>query len=285
MTSDAFKSSRLVFYPKADGPFVDKRHGFTTKKNLVFKYSKTDLVDEGMLLEPFVVDQVLRHGLPAVPLLGRWTNRQTYQVMRMARGKPLAELPIEEQRSAWLEVARTLRSLHEIKGVGAGLLVNAEPLTGAYESWTNFIYDKLLEHVNSLLAWELLDETEFLQILEHFAAYDPPDNQNSLLHGDPSDNNIFGSEGHLTDIIDWEDALIGDPVFELANWATFHAPEEQERFLDAYFIQPRPADFKPRFWTYFLRIAISKLVVLHRAGFKDLTRGKQRVTTALTNLL
>lgn len=87
----------------------------------------------------------------------------------------------------------------------------------------------------------------------------------ALLHGDLSYDNILVKDGHLHSVIDWEDAVLGDPIFELAGLATFHPESRHSTFLDAYYGgSQRPDGFGVRFWTYYLRISLAKAVHRHR---------------------
>jgi len=45
----------------------------------------------------------------------------------------------------------------------------------------------------------------------------PQANQDVLLHGDFWPGNVMWDDGCISGIIDWEDAAIGDPLFDLAN--------------------------------------------------------------------
>ena len=71
-------------------------------------------------------------------------------------------------------------------------------------------------------------------------------------------------------LIDWEDAVAGDPVYDVAFWATFHPPARHASFLSGYSdVRPLPDDFPIRFWLYFLRIAVAKAVHRRRFGYPD----------------
>lgn len=112
----------------------------------------------------------------------------------------------------------------------------------------------------------------------------------SLLHGDLSYDNILVKDGKLSGVIDWEDAVLGDPVFELAGLATFHPVERHSLFIESYYEgREKPMDFDRRFWTYYLRIALAKTVHRHRFGYTtEIKTGWQnpdnRIQLALDNL-
>ena len=111
----------------------------------------------------------------------------------------------------------------------------------------------------------------------------------ALLHGDPGSHNVFVSErAEVTCLIDWEDALVGDPLFDVAFWATFHPERRWDAYFAGYTSDPRETgDDSVRFWIYFLRVALMKTVLRHRLGYEDLpgrSPGAGRIQRALRGL-
>lgn len=66
----------------------------------------------------------------------------------------------------------------------------------------------------------------------------PRSNPDALLHGDFWPGNVLWREGRISGVIDWEDAAIGDPLYDLAItrldllWA--YGPSAEEPFTAAY---------------------------------------------------
>lgn len=277
MTPADFIASRQIFHSKTDCAVNQLRHDIVIKGNLIYRYSRLAEVDFTMSAEEKVIDEVLAAGLPAVPVATKFDGN-TFQIMRRARGQPLSALSLEEKRPVWAELAVMLRRLHEIRGKGAGLVVG-HPLIGAYSRWETYITHLAGEHVLYCLAHQLIDAEEASAILGEVADWTPPETADSLLHNDLNDQNVFALDGRLSDIIDWEDALIGDPIFDLASWATFTAHhDEVKAFVDAYYGDTaRPEDGDWRLSFYCMRISLSRLVQLHRYGYTDLTVAKWRL--------
>jgi len=66
---------------------------------------------------------------------------------------------------------------------------------------------------------------------------EPPSDERYLVHADLHGDHIFVRDGHLTGIIDWADALCGDPYYDLPAlfFGTFGGSKPLLRtFLDAY---------------------------------------------------
>lgn len=243
-----------------------------------------------MNLEAQLVDKVIDLGINAIPLLVKDDGGHTYHLMRRARGVSVADLSIELKRVAWSDLAGQLRKLHEMRGDGAGLVIGVDPLKGAWEKWTDYLWSNCTQNLEYAVAHDLLAAGQFTEFSSRFITWSQMNEVPlSFLHGDLNDHNLFADPqtGHLTDIIDWEDALLADPIFELASWACFtsHPESEWEGFFSAYYKdEERPVDFWHRFYIYFLRISLSRLVQLHKYGFAQLSKAKDRIVFAMERL-
>jgi len=88
-------------------------------------------------------------------------------------------------------------------------------------------------------------------------------------------------------VLDWEDALLGDPLFDVASLCAFHPERRHTAILDAYAFPRGDRDAVARFWIYFLRIAVARTV--HRLRFAypdppDRPRPSGRIQLALARL-
>jgi hypothetical protein len=141
-----------------------------------------------------------------------------------------------------------------------------------FDSWADFLFIRLDDHLSYCLEINAVSRQECTRIqlaFERLASLchgvEPV-----LLHGDPGSHNVFTDGTRIKAVLDWEDCLAGDPVFDLAFWATFHPNARHPAVFDGYrSVQPLPQDFEARFWLYFLRIALSKTVLRHRFGYPD----------------
>ena len=145
-------------------------------------------------------------------------------------------------------------------------------LRGVWDAWRDYVELHLDRHVDYCRRNGAIAEEEQRRILalftEHARLWD--DAPSALLHGDLGNHNVFTDGARITAIIDWEDCLAGDPVFDIAFWATFHPEPRHAAFLDGYrAVAALPADFALRFWLYFLRVSLAKTVHRHRFGYTD----------------
>lgn len=216
------------------------------------------------------------------------------QVLERAPGQCLRELDADDAAIAphLVALARTLRQIHQIQGEGFGFLdIRAEgemKLRGIHTSWAHHVLNRVDEHVEACHAAGLINAGEVAMIRGTFAgSRDSLDaSAAQLLHGDCGNHNVFTGDGHGPVLIDWEDALLGDPFYDLAMWATFHPERRWPAFFEAY-----GQDWNtPRFWLLFLRIALAKTVHRLRFGYTD-APGRppaslriQRALTALADI-
>ena len=127
---------------------------------------------------------------------------------------------------------------------------------------------RLDEHLRACEDASAIDASERARITAQFEAAGPAlrSQPSALLHGDPGSHNFIVEGESIRGVIDWEDALLGDPLFDLASLCTFHPERRHRAIWDAYGVGFVPGhDAWRRFWLYFLRIALARTV--HRARF------------------
>lgn len=218
-----------------------------------------------------------------------------FLIIEEAAGQPLTSFENPETQAMpeplLFEYGRALANIHQLKGRGAGLLNCAARRwpAGLHETWRQAITLNLNKHLEICRSGGAIDEFEqHDEIPDCFRTDILDDAPSRLLHGDPGHHNVFSDGQRITAIIDWEDALVGDPVFDIAYWGTFVRDEMRQRFLDGYqMVAKLPDDFEHRYWVYYLRVAISKTVHRSRFGTKDRPGrppASQRIQKALSNL-
>ena len=111
--------------------------------------------------------------------------------------------------------------------------------------------------------WQLLPPHLIDQIEAYLLV--PPDADRRLLHADLHDHHVFVQPGRLVSIVDWGDAIVADPYYELAalHLLTFNADRRLlAAFLDSYG-WPSDPDFVRRALSMAL---IYQFDVLHRVA-------------------
>lgn len=142
-----------------------------------------------------------------------------FYVMGFVNGLPLGSttdpdtwLPVEKRGNASMSFADTLAALHLVDPVARGIgdLGRHDDYAGRqlkawYRSWVTSAADAELDdpRVHALHDW--------------FMEHRPADGPVRLVHGDYGVHNcLFDDEGHITAVLDWEVASLGEPMADLA---------------------------------------------------------------------
>lgn len=273
--------SSVEFLPNA-GTFHALYRVVTPANRYILKVALGDHAGE-FAIESFVVAMLSERGLPTTRVRAFNILPQElphpFLIADEATGRPLNSFEDPETQAMpeplLFELGKTIARLHQIQTQRAGFL-NAksvgEKIEGLLPDWPAYIRLRLDEHLKTCRDISVIDEQEeslikgqFVRGMDTFCK-----SPARLLHGDLGHHNVFSDGQKITAVIDWEDALSGDPVFDIAYWGTFVRDEMRGRFLEGYqTVQPLPWDFEYRYWLYYLRISISKTVHRHRFGTKD----------------
>lgn len=252
----------------------------TNRRKLYFK-AALEAPAFGFTLEAWAMRKLRQLGLPSLEISAFDVLTHSigvpFLLVEAARGQALRELENPETQAMpeplLFELGKTLAAIHQVQCKGAGLLDpgSLEKIpSGLHQTWRDYIQLNLAQHIHTCRDIGAINDVESGEIEK---AFDSPVLETApiqLLHGDPGHHNLFTNGAGITAIIDWEDALAGDPVFDIAYWGTFVRDEMRARFLDGYgLIAKLPADFEQRYWLYYLRVAVSKTVHRHRFGAKD----------------
>jgi aminoglycoside phosphotransferase (APT) family kinase protein len=202
-------------------------------------------------------------------------------VVEYLPGVPLSHSDDDEAATAALlrHLVRWLRALHAVGGEGFGPVslaaCGASPerraLAGVHRTWPGFVLTRLEAHVAACLAMAAIDRAEREQILSLFSQAEAAlasRERPALLHGDLGGHNVLVADGRIVGLIDWEDSLLGDPLFDFAGLATFHPRRRHDIIIEACGIAGRAAELR-LFWLYYLRIALAKTVHRQRFGYLD----------------
>ncbi len=181
--------------------------------------------------------------------------------------------PVTNGHVAFRELGAAVRRLHEIKLPGFGPLADAvwdqrDGFTLHSRSWlaflTNICNDTRRLAESCTLAIPVADAAE-AAISAH--ADELMKATGSLCHGDLKTNHIFVERGGLAGVIDWGDALIGDPSWEIARYA--HRGDAQSLSLLLHGYDPDGSmvdDLAWRIPLYSVLWLLVDAVVDHRLG-------------------
>lgn len=253
--------------------------------SLIVRSSRPDLMDpdDTLRVETKIAPYLARADLPRVRVrsLAVGTDRVApfdLAIQDAAPGYVLCHEPETacESPSLWYALGRIMGRLHAIVGVGGGPVDVApsaehENLRGLHPDWGTYLMLRLEDHVGRCREIGTITEDQGAMILAAFRDHagiwnDVP---TRLLHGDLGNQNLFVHKDVVTALIDWEDALIGDPAFDVATWASFHPLRRHAAFLRGYGPDTENDWFRLRCALSFLRIALAKTVHRHRFAYTD----------------
>jgi aminoglycoside phosphotransferase (APT) family kinase protein len=157
-------------------------------------------------------------------------------------------------------------------------------LQGTKESFFAYLETCLTDDLQKLVDFAVIEAKDFDRILDFFTERKTLINsaKGVLNHHDLADHNLMFDEQGLVGVFDWEAAVIGDPVLDLAScptWRTLY-PREAELLAGYQSIRSLPKDFSEKKKVYFLRTMIWKMVYAIRMKILTPER-KQRFVDAM----
>ena len=260
-------------------------HIGTGQLSLIVRSSRPDVIDPDHTLniEAVLAPHLASARVPHVPVRAVAVGAKRVApfdlaIQDMAPGESLRDLPetVCECPDLLRSVGQVMRDLHAIEGRGGGPVClqtgDDEGLRGLHQDWRDYMMLNLEVHVAGCRAIGAITSDQSEAILEIFTDHAAVciDVPTRLLHGDLGNHNIFVQNNAVVALIDWEDALIGDPAFDVAMWLTFHPPRRHAAFLQGYGPAAQEDGFRLRCALSFLRIALSKTVHRHRFAYPDL---------------
>ena len=164
-------------------------------------------------------------GLPAPPVLvlGRLGNEPSMSALIMSR---VTGWPIVAGHPALTEVGGSLRRLHEVRLPRFGWLAEASwdergDFSLVHGSWLGFLNGILGDArrlANRYTAAAPVAEAAAAAMAAHYDALAAVE-VGSLCHGDLKAAHIFVEAGRVAGVIDWGDAVVGDPLWDIARFA------------------------------------------------------------------
>ena len=248
-------------------------------------------------MEDWAANAAIEVGFPTIAPLITDTSRYLvpfdFQILPWVDGPSFEGANDDVLKEAFAIVAAHLARLHQISLNGYGPLdpraLFMSPPTkprGLFDTWCDYLLRRFGEHLDKCLELGAMTPAEVEQAEDAVdsVAFDFAP---TLLHGDLSNVNIL-TKDDAPCVIDWEDCLSGDNVWDLADWCAFHMPERWSWIIDAYYAHAKkPADFNARFWTYYLRIVVARTVQRAKMGKADnpaFPPASRRIQLALENL-
>ncbi len=241
--------------------------------------------DRGMLLDAWVGHWMARAGppVPKVHVVRFESEGAPFDlaIVDLAEGTPLRDLGdalLDHDPDVASAIGAVLRQTHQVEGSGAGLIDvtdarAGEQPHGVHQQFSSHIDVCLDDHIKACVKKGLIDKELARKIEQLFRRMRPAlsDRPMRLLHGDLGIHNICydPARKRVTALLDWEDSLVGDPLFDVAMWSSFQPPRRLPPFLSGYGLSNPTLEEQRLIALYFLRIALSKTVHRLRFGVLD----------------
>lgn len=202
--------------------------------------------------------------IPEVLSIGRLGSGHAYCVSRRLPGPTLQELAGPDLQLVLEPVAQVMAAIaaSDITGMSGFGPFDASGV-GQCASWRDFLNsvgDR--RHYDWNAAGKHIDidrVKRILDLIDDLADACPEVRQ--LVHGDFGSNNVLTGENRITGVIDWSEALFGDPLYDVANilfWRPWlDCMEQQARYFEQQ--QPELLRDAERLRCYQLRIGVAEV--------------------------
>ena len=150
-------------------------------------------------------------------------------------------------------------------------------LNGTKKSMYDYMIVQLDADIEFLVTANIVSGAQAIALRKLFETYKDVMyvKQSTLVHYDLADHNImFDGSSKLTGIFDWEAAVAGDPILDLASaptWKT-HFPRDQKIIEGYQSVRQLPDLYREKINIYRLRTMIWKMVYAIRAGIMNADR-------------
>lgn len=281
------KKCLLQHFPKgamhllSAGHFSQQSMMYVMKQNnrqYLIKSSACLELPDALFLNHFLMQDISSCAL-TIPLPGSQLlfleSGQPIQIMEKISDKTVRQVFEENSSGVHREqimqkLGVILARIHTIQGsqfgaVSLSSLIRMHEKKGLHNTLYEFLLLNFERHLDCCIRQSRVTKQKAADILKLFDRHQDlfQNSPTVLLHGDFVKNNLLAHRGEIVGVLDWEDALIGDPLFELASLSLAYLAEDFDVLFRAY-EKARNQPFTPqdqmKLYLYRLRLYISKLM-------------------------
>jgi hygromycin-B 4-O-kinase len=207
--------------------------------------------------------------VPRIVALGE-TSGWHYAIGERVAGLPLSAFSRAERRRA---LPAALDTLEEVGKVDTGASRDygdwGSDGNGKFASWQAYLADIIENHADGYYAdWQRLFDESFLERDVYEAIYERMleraercPNERALIHNDFHFDNLMAAGERITGVLDWSNALYGDPLYDVA-WLARPSPDPGWWYDDSEILRARfgaAPDYDTRLTCYQLHIGLDHL--------------------------
>ena len=152
------------------------------------------------------------------------------------------------------------------------ILMNESRLEGFHDTYPQYFLLNWDAHLDYLTRSGFIQQAkadELKGLVEEFLPLLQLE-EGCLVHKDLALWNVLGENNRISAVIDWDDAVSGDPMDDLALLGCFHSGEVVLSAISGYTKERSlPPDYEQRFWLHLLRNIIFKSVIRVKGNYFD----------------
>jgi len=179
-------------------------------------------------VEAWVLSQVRQRGVNVPKVLQYSQNEKGREVLLLERinGRRLSQEKSKQNARVMFEVGSQLRLLRgSMENQGWGWF-DSTSMLGKFSDWRSFLKFYLQEYGNSIKDRGTLTEGELEKLLLSLNKIDFGEVTPSFVHRDIKPSNILIDSNRKVWILDWENTIIGDQLFDLAAFGVRYGEGE-----------------------------------------------------------
>jgi Ser/Thr protein kinase RdoA (MazF antagonist) len=167
-------------------------------------------------VEAWALKTAQAHGLNVPTVVEHTKDADGHEVLRISRinGRSLRTCVSQESCEAFTSVGRQLSRL---RGAGKGFgWIDPTTLEGTSSSWPAFLTNYAQTYGSRLVRERLIRRAELDSLLRLVASQTPDIGQSDIIHRDIKPANLLLDLEGKTWILDWENVMFGDGLYDLA---------------------------------------------------------------------
>lgn len=218
-------------------------------------------------------------GSPALPIpevIDIWpiASGETCCVTRLLEGRTLQDLESGELYKLLAPTAATLNAIAVVDVAGTtGYGPFDAKGRGGHTTWRDYLVKTWLPNAHeAIMIQKEVNQDRIDRVIGELEALaNSCPEERGLVHGDFGSNNVLAVDDKITGVIDWSEAMYGDPLYDIANvlfWRSWlNCMEIQARYFDQ--VNPDDAGVRQRLRCYQLRIGLDEI---HLAALRSKKR-------------